>query len=167
MPDYSKGKIYRLVCNITGVEYIGHTVQPLSVRKAKHVNAYKRYTGGQHHYITSYKVMEHGDFDILLIEDYSCDNIEQLKARERYWIEKTSERVNKHIPCRTFAEWQQVHKERLSDYQKQYRQDNKEHLSEYANQSVQCGCGSVTSNRNKSRHERCRKHQDWLKSTSA
>ena len=43
MPDYSKGKIYRIVCNTTGKVYIGSTSQDyLSQRLRKHVEEYKK-----------------------------------------------------------------------------------------------------------------------------
>eukprot|EP00952_Eustigmatos_sp_NYUAD-ZCMA_P009908 40808-Eustigmatos_ZCMA.PRE.1 len=58
-------------------------------------------------YVTSYKVIESGDYDIVLIEDFPCDNKEQLHARERHYIE-TLECVNKVIPNRTSAEYYQA-----------------------------------------------------------
>lgn len=134
MPDYSKGKIYRLVCNVTGLEYIGHTTQPLSVRKGKHVVDFKRWKEGKQHYISSVKVMEHGDFDIFLIEDCPCDNVEQLRARERHWIESTEGRVNRYIPSRTKAEhsiqYRAENKERIAERKRAYFQENKECIYE-------------------------------------
>ena len=42
MIDYSKGKIYKIVCNNTGLIYIGSTCEPtLARRLAKHVGNYK------------------------------------------------------------------------------------------------------------------------------
>ena len=36
MPDYSKAKIYKIVCNISGETYYGSTTQPLWKRMGHH-----------------------------------------------------------------------------------------------------------------------------------
>ena len=36
MNNYNDGKIYEIVCNITGERYIGSTIQTLSQRLAAH-----------------------------------------------------------------------------------------------------------------------------------
>ena len=33
MPDYSKGKIYKIVCNVTGLVYVGSTCEPTLARR--------------------------------------------------------------------------------------------------------------------------------------
>jgi hypothetical protein len=38
MPNYANGKIYKIVCNITGEQYIGATTQKLSQRLTCHVS---------------------------------------------------------------------------------------------------------------------------------
>ena len=42
MPDYSKGKIYKVLNNINDEIYVGSTVETLSVRMAKHRHTMKR-----------------------------------------------------------------------------------------------------------------------------
>ena len=59
MLDYQKAKIYRIVCNITGLNYYGSTCKPtLARRLAGHVGNYKTYLNGKTNYITSFKVLE-------------------------------------------------------------------------------------------------------------
>jgi predicted GIY-YIG superfamily endonuclease len=41
--DYSKGKIYKIVCNKTGLVYIGSTCRSLEQRLKEHVYDSKRY----------------------------------------------------------------------------------------------------------------------------
>ena len=55
------------------------------------------------------------------MENYPCENKEQLNARERFYIE-TIECVNKNIPTRTNNEY--------LEYQKQYKEKNKDSLLE-------------------------------------
>ncbi len=48
MPDYSKGKIYKIVCNTTGLVYIGSTCEPtLARRLAGHRGAYNAFLKGK------------------------------------------------------------------------------------------------------------------------
>ena len=43
MPDYQQGKIYKIVCNTTGLLYIGSTTQKfLSSRLSGHMRNYKK-----------------------------------------------------------------------------------------------------------------------------
>jgi hypothetical protein len=103
MPDYSKGKIYEIVCNITKEKYIGSTISGLSKRKAQHKE--KRKT-------TATQIIDRNDYYINLVENYPCDNKEQLLKREREWIEKGG-CINKHRPIITKEEDRQRDTERL------------------------------------------------------
>ena len=48
MPDYNLAKIYKIVCNITGQQYIGSTCEPaLARRLAGHVRSFKQFKNGK------------------------------------------------------------------------------------------------------------------------
>jgi hypothetical protein len=126
--DYSKGKIYRLTCNITGQDYYGSTTQTLSQRRAKHTCQYKRWVEGNQNYITAFEVIKNGNYSIIWIEDYPCENKNQLEARERYYIEN-NECVNKNIPTRTKKEWCEANRDLLCQKQKEYRTHNRSSLN--------------------------------------
>ena len=118
MKDYSKAKIYKIVCNDTGLIYIGSTCEPtLARRLAKHVGNYREWERGKHNYITSFKIIEGNNYDILLLEDCVCETQDQLRARERYYIE-TIQCVNKNIPNRTNKEYKETHKENYKEFKK-------------------------------------------------
>ena len=56
--DYSKGKIYKIVCNTTGLVYIGSTCKSrLCQRLSGHVGDYKSYINGKRNFITSFKIL--------------------------------------------------------------------------------------------------------------
>ena len=105
MPDYQNSKIYKIVCNITGKIYIGSTTQKyLASRLSEHVRDYKNYTTvGKRSYITSFEVIKQGNYDMVLLESYPCNNKMELHAKERYYIEN-NDCVNKCIPTRTNKE---------------------------------------------------------------
>jgi hypothetical protein len=133
MPDYQQGKIYKLVCDKTDKFYIGSTTQTLSKRLIDHNSGYKCYLLKKSKYVSSYDLCILGDIRIILIEECPCDNLNQLKARERHHIDINKLLlVNRNIPNRTKAEcdkaYSEKNKEHLAEKHKEYYQDNKEKL---------------------------------------
>jgi hypothetical protein len=133
--NYQNGKIYRIVCNITGLTYIGSTCQTLSQRLTKHRGCYRQLLANpdKKKLVTSVKVIAGGDYDIVLLEKCPCESKEELHKRERYYIE-SMDCVNKNIPSRTDAEYRKVYyeenKETIAEYSKVYRDANKESIAE-------------------------------------
>jgi hypothetical protein len=125
MVNYGNGKIYRIVCNQTGLQYIGSTTIKLSARISQHKKLLKSNISG-----ASKLVLENDDYNIILIEDYPCERKEQLLARERYHIEN-SHCVNKKIPLRTQKEWYMENKDRLIKNQIMWNNANREKCMEY------------------------------------
>jgi hypothetical protein len=83
--DYSKGKVYKIVCRITGQIYFGSTcVILLSQRLRQHTYACNDFlTGKRKSKTSSYKIIVGGDYYIELIENYSCRSKDELIKRER------------------------------------------------------------------------------------
>ncbi len=129
MPDYSKGKVYKLVSNQTDKVYIGSTIQPLAKRKGCHIATYKGYQEGKFKYVTSFEIIKYGDCDIVLLENVNCESKDQLHARERHYIE-SMDCVNKIIPTRTIKEYIADNAEKLKEIQKQYYAKNAEKFKE-------------------------------------
>ncbi len=126
MPDYSKSKIYKLTSSNSNEIYIGSTIQNLCYRKGHHIEDYKKYLLNKQHYITSFKIIEYGgDIDICLLEEYPCNNKEQLHQRERFYIENNN-CVNKVIPTRTKKEYNELNKDKKKEYAKEYYNLNKD-----------------------------------------
>jgi len=150
---YKNGKIYRIVCNETGLQYIGSTCKTLKQRLQQHKSSYKAYNDGKVNYITSFKILENNNYDIVLIEDFPCERKEQLNARERFYIDSLT-CVNKNSPNK-FNELGKVkyakeyyndnkdkildqkmiyyndNKDKILNYQKEYREDNKDKILNY------------------------------------
>ena len=116
--------VYKIVCNTTGIIYIGSTTQKLYDRKGKHMWDYRNRNGKT----TAYKVMENNDWDIYEVE--KVDDKSQLKLREQYWIDNTN-CVNQCNPTRKLSNaeihkryWYNHHDENL-DKQRKKRQYQK------------------------------------------
>ena len=100
---YRHGKIYKIVSNKTGLVYIGSTCKTLPQRIYHHERDYKQFlkTGKKYNvYMTSFRILKHGNYQIQLVENVPCKNSKELHAREKYWIEKTN-CSNKKIPTQT------------------------------------------------------------------
>ena len=129
MPDYSRGKIYRLVCNETGEQYIGSTIRTLAERLSNHTREAKN----EKMACKSKQIILRGDYSIVLVEEYPCENRNQLERRERHYIE-TMECINYNIPTRTHQEWVEVNKEKIAEQHRLYQQEKKEEIIEYKHQ---------------------------------
>jgi len=126
----NNGKIYKIVCNITGDTYYGSTIKSLKYRLSEHKSDYKRYLNNKYHYKTSFKIIENGNYRIELVEKYGCMNRKQLESIERVYIEGYP-CINKFIPTRTDKEYREKNKEKKKEYLKSYYQNNKHKIKEY------------------------------------
>ena len=194
MVNYQLGKIYKIVCNTTGLVYFGSTTEPnLSRRLAKHTAHFRQYTNGGGHFTTSYEILKNNNFEIILVEQYPCNSKDELYTRERYFIEN-NECVNKIIPTRSPEEkieylkkYNEENKERLTKLKKQYREQNKDKLAEgkkqyyeqnkerilehYKNyrenaRKINCECGSSIVHHNLHHHVKSMKHINFINNTN-
>jgi hypothetical protein len=85
--DYSQGKIYKIVCNKTGLVYIGSTCKTLDERLKQHVYDAKRYIDKKSNkFVSSIYVIISNDYKMELIENYSCNHKKELETKEYYYI---------------------------------------------------------------------------------
>jgi hypothetical protein len=85
MPNYEIGKIYKLVNSLDGKICIGSTCQTLAKRKGEHKRHATKYVDRK-----LYKHLNSIGWEnvtIVLIENYACNNRDELKAREQYYID--------------------------------------------------------------------------------
>ena len=123
MPDYSKGKVYKIVGN--GKVYVGSTTKTLARRLSCHRSFSKR---GIKTY-NSFECFSDPKCRIELVEECCCETKKELLECERKWIEAL-ECVNKKTPGRTGAEWYQDNKKYYKEYQKEYREQNREQTNQ-------------------------------------
>ena len=162
MRDYSKSKIYHIVCNITGQTYYGSTVQRISQR----MNGHRK----KDHKCVSKPIIERGDYHYGLVEDYKCENSEQLRMRERYYVDN-NDCVNKNSPIRTkeekisyFKAYHEANKDKIRERKKREYETNKDKISEHNNEKVICECGCEISRTNLYVHRKRKFHQEFIQS---
>ena len=137
--NYSKNVIYKIQCKNTDVNdiYIGHTTCYYQRYRLHKSNCNNESAKGYNYKI--YKIIrENGgweNWNMIIIEKYPCNNVNEAKERERYWIEKESSKLNVSIPNRSKKEYSQlyriIHKEELAEKAKEYRENNKDKIKEY------------------------------------
>lgn len=131
MPDYSKGKIYKIVAP-DGSDYIGSTTQELNIRFSKHKSDYRRWKDGKMRF-TSFELFEKYGIDkckIELIELFPCNTRKELELREGEIIRESLTCVNKNIIGRTREEWRVVNCDKISEQKRIYREINKDKIRE-------------------------------------
>ena len=191
--DYANGKIYAIYNYIDpSLIYVGSTCQSLSKRLAKHRSEIN--CRNTENMLLYKKMREFGreHFYIELLEEYPCNNNEQLRAREGHYI-RDKGTLNARIEDRTNKEWRydnndylkeqkknyyQEHKEviktRMSDYNqrnteevrqrcKAYYHNNKDKVKTKFSEVIHCDCGSTHTRQHKARHLKSQKHQAYLK----
>jgi len=170
MPDYSKGKIYKIYSYETDDVYYGSTVEPLSHRIASHRYKYKKHKEGKIDYYSSYEILKYESAKIELVENYPCNSKEELLQREGYYI-RNNKCVNKYIPDRTQKEYCETNKDKRRAYcqnwytenidkVKKYREENKDKI----NEKFDCECGSRYTYRHKTEHLKTQKHINYINS---
>ncbi|ARF11755.1 hypothetical protein Klosneuvirus_2_191 [Klosneuvirus KNV1] len=93
---YQQGKIYKIMSCQTEKVYIGSTcVSKLIDRLKQHQSKYKKYKLNSESFTASFEVVQYEDCEIILLENYSCNNKKELLIREQDWIDKTTNIVNK------------------------------------------------------------------------
>lgn len=144
MPDYQNTKIYYL--DVEGQKYYGHTTQSLSSRKSKHNSLSKKNVNQKVYKAVHDAGLDMIDIPIVLVENFPCQNVEEAKARERWWIDKGGE-LNNDLPLRTPQEWRKENleaikvkrktkytknKQAILTKAKQYREKNKDEINKRA-----------------------------------
>ena len=135
MPDYQKGKIYKLWSPSKNLVYYGSTTETISRRLSKHLTDLNRYNNKTStRYVNSFKILECEDYKIELVEEYPCNNRQQLCKKEGEVIRLIGN-INVRIAGRTsqeyMKEWEEKNKEKRTEYMKEYDKARKDKKAEY------------------------------------
>jgi len=152
-----KCKIYFIQCLETGEIYIGSTKQKylssrISSRKSDNS-------------CSSKQILDRGNYIYDILEEVEeCDRY----TREQYYIDTTDNCIN------TMTAYKSKEQQRIEarEWERQYKLDNKDKLNEQRRlkyiqnkQKYTCECGQVLNISSKLKHEKRKRHQDYLKSS--
>ena len=148
MNKYQQGKIYKLINNkMPNMVYYGSTYNTLEKRILTH--------NASSNICTSRVLYEYGNVEIILVENYPCNNRHELELREGYYI-KNNECINRYIAGRSRKEYRDNNKEQSKEYREKIKEKSKEKFS--------CACGGKYTHQNKSRHYKRKKHLKYINS---
>jgi len=145
--DYSNCIIYKIVCKDLTIPdcYVGHTTNFIK-RKNYHKSSMNKGTN-MNCYVYSF-IRDNGGWDnweMIEIEKNKCVDGNEARTRERYWCEELNATLNKRNPIISNEERRlnniktatfsiSKNKDKVAEYQKEYRNKNKEKLNEYMRQ---------------------------------
>ena len=176
---YKQSKIYKITDDENNI-YIGSTTQKyLSSRLQQHKAHTKK------NRITTNKLVNPDTWNIQLLEQFECNDINELRTKERQYIENNN-CINKNIPTRTqkernkifYDENKQIELDRKTKYyyenkdlcleqRKKYYNENSNKIIEYSKNYQQkiitCECGAVIKQGGILRHKKTKKHQSFYK----
>lgn len=129
--DYQNGKVYQILNYVTDDVYVGSTCQSLSKRMSKHRGVMNNKTC-KHRPLYSL-MRKHGrdNFYIELIEEYPCDNKDQLRAREGFY-QRERATLNIRVEGRTTQEYNIQNKEVMTRKRIEFYAKNKTKIREQA-----------------------------------
>ena len=177
MVNYQNGKIYKLVGG--NKTYYGSTCEKhLKTRLAQH--KYERKRTDILYKCSSQQVLDEPDCDIYLVEAYPCNNKDELRAREGYYIHNF-ECVNKNIAGRSKQEYYKTHKVQIIANVNKWREENKAHckarnakkylenkeaIKAKRSEQFVCECGKTYTAHHKARHQKTKYHTNYINSLS-
>ena len=91
---------------------------------------------------------------------------EYYQANKQKKIEYQQEhyQANKQKIRQYQKEYQRANKDKISEQKKEYLRANKERIKEYNQEKIECDCGSIVCRKVISKHNRTKKHTEYLNS---
>ena len=130
MTDYSKSTIYKIARHDPTIEYIyiGSTTNFIK-RRWQHKTSCNNPNAKEHNYYVYRFIREHGgwdNFDLYLIEQFSCTTKMQKDQVERGWIESLKPTLNIRVPA--IYQTGEIHSP--AEYNKGYYEQNRDRIIE-------------------------------------
>jgi len=105
-------------------------------------------------------------------KEYREANKEEISERMKIYREANKEeisekkkeyaQINKEQIAERMKIWRDEHKEKLVEKKKEWYEENREQISERKKETYECPCGSICRKGNRIRHEKSKKHQEYL-----
>ena len=192
MPDYSKGLIYKLICNDNFIteNYIGSCCDYKDRKKTHKSGCNNVNDKGYNNY--KYKfIREHGGIDnwsMIIIKEFPCNSNRELECEERVQMDLLGGELNTYRPFVTeeerkesnnnrCKEYRELNKDKIKEYHKEYKKNNKDKFKEYKKeyyeinkdkiyerrkQKFECECGGRYTLMGKSQHFKTKTHINYI-----
>ena len=175
MPNYANGKVYK-ICSYNSDVYYGSTCLKLCQRLAKHVSDWRLFKLNKTYVsrVTSFSILEQGNYYIELVETVPCASKEELQIREKYWIKNnncvnyyknlsrtqresieysaTYYQNNKQAISAKTAIYRTLNKDIIKIKKKEYAERNAEKIKAHRSENILCDCGNYYTRLHRKRH---------------
>jgi hypothetical protein len=140
--EYQSGKVYKIY--IPGMEevcYIGSTIISIEERFAVHKSSSK--SDCKYKFASAVLFNDGNEPVVELVEAFPCNSKQELLERERYWLDKHPDAINKNLPIHLTDEerynarkeavlkYHRANKEKVYAKTQEWREANKERIAEY------------------------------------
>ncbi len=105
MVNYKNSKIYKIVCKSTGDTYFGSTTQQ---KLSSRMNTHRKHNSN----LLSKIIIQRNNYSYHLVENFSCDNHDELRCRLYYYIDT--------YDC--------IHKPTINNIKHSYTENNVNHI---------------------------------------
>jgi len=159
MTNYTKSCIYKIACKDANINdiYIGSTCNLIKRRSQHKYNCNN--PNRNHHNQYVYRFIRSnggwGNFELYVIEEFSCTSKMQKSQVERGYIEELKPTLNKCIP----ANYQTTDVYDAVEYGKGYYENHKTERKEYRHKTIHCPqCNHMINLSHRSEHNKTKKH---------
>ena len=184
--DYQNGKIYKLICSETQKIYIGSTCSTLVKRLHQHKRKYnncmsktfiepqifliedfpcerkEQLTGRERYYIENFDCVNKV-IPGRTGKEYYQDNKDKINQISKEYHSKNQNNIDYQNKRKEYSE---KNKDKVSQMKKEYYKKNKEKIlekmKEKNKEKITCECGSIIRILTIPRHERSKKHLNFL-----
>ena len=167
--NFSKTVIYKIVCKDLAVKdvYVGSTTHIVK-RRCAHKNLCANETDKAYCLQIYRFIRDHGGFenwDVIVVEQFPCENDEQKRTRERYWYEQLGATLNSNRPTQTKQDVKEKnkvyytdHAAEIIDQREKYYAANAAEINARNSERITCACGVEHRRGYTAQHLRTAKH---------
>ena len=138
MTDYSKSRIYKIWCDVDGIDefYVGST-NDFKRRCSEHLCVYDSPNNREHHKKIYEYIRNNGGFEnfyIEVLEKYRCKNKTELRKREQEWINELKPTLNARRAFQSVQDKINYN----NDLHKKYYRENKTEINKKQAEKINC-----------------------------
>ena len=165
--NYSNTIIYKIVCNDLTIEekYVGSTTN-FRQRKSCHKSTCNNENSKKYNYKIYQFIRNNGGWEnwcMIEIEKYPCEDGNETRSRERFWIEELKCKLNIIVPTRSKKEHYEANAEKIKENKKTYQQENADKIKEYKKTYQQENADKIKENRKEYYQENKEKIKEQFK----
>jgi hypothetical protein len=154
--DYSQCVIYKLWYDeyiyygfTTNIQRRQHSHKAKSIHSNSKIYQKMRETGGYDNWI--FEIVEH----------YPCNNVNEARLRERYWIENNLSNMNTNIPSRTVKQYIEDNRENINKSRREWRHKNPEKAKKINDECVERNREKINKRNNERLTKKYREDEEY------